>query len=67
MPCPLHSVTRLLPLPPPGCHPTDEDFFAGWDSNYGAVRSRAVAGQGQTVALGRNVMKQNVGQVRACH
>lgn len=41
----------------------DEDFFSALDSNFGAVRARAVAGQGQTVALGRSVMKQNLGQV----
>lgn len=41
---------------------TNEDFWAGEGASFGAVRARAVAGQGQTVALGKNVMKQNVGQ-----
>lgn len=44
--------------------PSDEDFWAGADANLGASRARATAGQGQSVALARNVMRQNVGQVR---
>jgi len=41
---------------------TNEEFWNGLNTNLGVVRARAVAGQGQTVALGRNVMRQGVGQ-----
>ena len=50
----------LLPSP---FQLTDEEFWSGQGTNFGAVRSRAVAGQGQTVAIAKNHMRQNVGQV----
>jgi len=56
-PCllPAHSL--------PSTTVTDEEFWSGLNANLGVVRARATAGQGQTVALGRNVMRQESAQV----
>jgi hypothetical protein len=44
----------------------DEDFWASKGAaNLGVVRGRAQAGQGQSIALARNVMRQTVGEVCA--
>jgi hypothetical protein len=46
------------------CCPADSVLFQGPnDESNGLVRARAQAGQGQTVALGRNVMRKSVGDV----
>lgn len=42
----------------------DEDFWNGDGANNGLARARATTGQGQSVALARNVMRQNVAQVK---
>jgi len=41
---------------------TNTDFWNGLNTNFAAVRARAQAGQGQTVALARSAMKQTIGQ-----
>lgn len=54
--CCLHTHSPFPPV-------TDDEYWNGLNANLGIVRSRATAGQGQTVALGRNVMRQTNGQV----